>query len=124
MAKQFKILMVEDEPAHVELVRRAFEKHTERFELAVVSNLKEAKQYLSACRPDLVLADLFLPDGMGSDLLPGEAAGALYPVVVMTSYGDEKSAVEAMKAGALDYIAKSEVTLRDMPHLATQVQTN
>ncbi len=121
MAKQFKILMVEDEPAHVELVRRAFEKHTERFELAVVSSLKEAKQYLSACRPDLVLVDLFLPDGMGSDLLPGEAAGALYPVVVMTSYGDEKAAVEAMKAGALDYIAKSEVTLRDMPHLATQV---
>ena len=120
MARQFKILMVEDEPAHVELVSRAFEKHTEHFELAVASSLKEAKQYLSACCPDLVLVDLFLPDGKGSDLLPGNAEGALFPVVVMTSYGDEKAAVEAMKAGALDYIAKSEVTLRDMPHLVTQ----
>ena len=120
MARQFKILMVEDEPAHVELVSRAFEKHTGRFELAVASSLKEAKQYLSACCPDLVLVDLFLPDGKGSDLLPGIAEGALFPVVVMTSYGDEKTAVEAMKAGALDYIAKSEVTLRDMPHLVTQ----
>lgn len=120
MARQFKILMVEDEPAHVELVSRAFEKHTEHFELAVASSLKEAKQYLSACCPDLVLVDLFLPDGKGSDLLPGNAEGALFPVVVTTSYGDEKAAVEAMKAGALDYIAKSEVTLRDMPHLVTQ----
>ena len=120
MSRQFKILMVEDEPAHVELVSRAFEKHTERFELAVASSLKEAKQYLSACHPDLVLVDLFLPDGKGSDLLPGNADRALFPVVVMTSYGDEKAAVAAMKAGALDYIAKSEVTLRDMPHLATQ----
>lgn len=120
MTKQFKILMVEDERAHVELVVRAFEKHTTQFELAVVSSLKEAKQFLSACRPDFVLVDLFLPDGMGSDLLPGKAAGASFPVVVMTSYGDEKAAVEAMKAGALDYIAKSEVTLRDMPHLATR----
>ena len=38
--------MVEDEPAHVALVSRAFEKHTERFEVAVASSLKEAKQYL------------------------------------------------------------------------------
>jgi PAS domain S-box-containing protein len=120
MARQFKILMVEDEPAHVELVSRAFEKHTERFELAVASSLEGAKQYLSADCPDLVLVDLFLPDGKGSDLLLGNAEGALFPVVVMTSHGDEKAAVEAMKAGALDYIAKSEVTLRDMPHLVTQ----
>ena len=118
MPEQFKILMVEDDPAHVEMVRRAFEKHNDRFELAVASRLMEAKQYLSARRPDLVLVDLFLPDGKGSDLLPGKDAEALFPVVVMTSYGDEKSAVEAMKTGALDYIAKSDTTLRDMPHLA------
>ena len=120
MDKQFKILMVEDESAHVELVRRAFEKHTDRFELAVVSNLIDAKQFLSTCQPDIVLADLFLPDGMGSDLLPGKADRAPYPVVVMTSHGDETAAVRAMKTGALDYIAKSEVTLKDMPHLVTQ----
>ena len=122
MAKRFEILMVEDEPAHAELVNRAFEKHAERFDLAVAGSLEEARQYLSADSPDLVLVDLFLPDGLGSDLLPGKdkADGTLYPVVVMTSYGDEKAAVKAMKAGALDYIVKSEVTLRDMPHLASQ----
>jgi two-component system cell cycle sensor histidine kinase/response regulator CckA len=120
MARVFKILMVEDEPAHVEIVNRSFEKHADRFVLTVVSSLKEAKQYLSTCRPDLVLTDLLLPDGKGSDLLPGKSEDAYFPVVVMTSYGDEKKAVEAMKAGALDYIAKSEATLIDMPHLVNQ----
>ena len=120
MTKQFRILMVEDEPAHAELVSRAFENQAERFNLTVVASLQEATHYLSAHRPDLVLADLVLPDGMGSDLLPGNAEGARFPVVVMTSYGDEKAAVKAMRAGALNYIVKSEVTLRDMPHLVTQ----
>ncbi len=120
MTKQFRILVVEDEPAHAELISRAFEKHAERFDLAVAANLKDAKQYLSGRRPDLVLTDLFLPDGMGSDLLPGKAEGSFFPVVVMTSYGDEKAAVKAMKAGALDYVVKSETTLKDMPHLVTQ----
>ena len=40
------------------------------------------------------------------------------PVVIMTSYGDEHVAVEAMKAGALDYVVKSEATLADMPYIA------
>ena len=92
----------------------------QRFDLAVAGSLEEARQYLSAHNPDLVLVDAVLPDGLGSDLLPGSAQGALYPMVVMTSYGDEKAAVKAMKAGALDYIVKSETTLKDMPHQATQ----
>ncbi|MBN2115857.1 MAG: GHKL domain-containing protein, partial [Anaerolineales bacterium] len=40
------------------------------------------------------------------------------PVVMMTSYGDEQVAVEAMKAGALDYVVKSPEILADMPHIA------
>ena len=120
MDKQFQILMVEDEPAHVELVRRSFEKHADRFALTVTSDLKDANAYLSSRRPDLVLTDLRLPDGKGSDLLPGKHEDALFPVVVMTSYGDERAAVEAIKSGALDYIAKSEAMLSDMPHLVTQ----
>lgn len=39
------------------------------------------------------------------------------PVVIMTSHGNEQLAVEIMKAGALDYIVKSEDTFRDLPHI-------
>ena len=120
MTNPYKILMVEDEPAHAELVSRAFEKHIHQFDLTLVDSLKAARQFLANHRPDLILADLFLPDGMGSELLPGNSQELLFPVVMMTSYGDENAAVKAMKAGALDYVVKSEATLGDMPHLATQ----
>jgi FixJ family two-component response regulator len=52
------------------------------------------------------------------DLLPAEQGDMPYPVVIMTSYGDEHVAVEAMKAGASDYVVKSEATFADMPHIA------
>ena len=111
------ILVVEDEEAHVELIRRAFGRRRRRVRLAVARKLTEARTYLTDSVPDLVLADLVLPDGKGTELLPGDKENLPYPVVVMTSYGDEQAAVEAMKAGALDYVVKSETTLNNMPYL-------
>ncbi len=67
--------------------------------------------------PDILITDLVLPDGRGVELLPSTVEARSFPVVVMTSYGNEQIAVEALKAGALDYIVKSEATLSDMPHI-------
>jgi PAS domain S-box-containing protein len=111
------ILMVEDEQTHAELVCRAFEAHADRFHLTVVSSLEQARDCLAQARPDLVIADLVLPDGKGTDLLPVEER-PYFPLVAMTSHGNEQVAVEAIKAGALDYIVKTETTLADMPHVA------
>ncbi len=111
------ILLVEDEEAHAELVGRAFESQAEKFRLTVVSNLKDAREYLTESTPNLVIADLLLPDGKGIELLQTEQ-DCQFPVVVMTSHGDEEVAVEAMKVGALDYVVKSEVTLANMPRIA------
>ena len=112
------ILLVEDEEAHAELVRRAFERHSGRFCLAVADNLEQARAYLAESLPNLVIADWGLPDGRGTDLLPAEGEARRFPLVVMTSHGDERVAVEAMKAGALDYVIKSEVALADIPRVA------
>ena len=68
--------------------------------------------------PDLVIADWLLPDGEGLDLLRGEPARAMPPMVIMTSHGSERVAVEAIRAGAVDYLVKSEVALADLPHIA------
>jgi PAS domain S-box-containing protein len=68
--------------------------------------------------PDLVIADWLLPDGEGLDLLRGEPARAMPPVVIMTSHGSERVAVEAIRAGAVDYVVKSEAALADLPHMA------
>lgn len=114
----FRILLVEDEAAHAALIRLAFEKHPGRVTLHVAGTLQEARAALATTTPSLVIADLRLPDGDGVELLPAPGAPLAYPVVIMTSHGDEQVAVEAMKAGALDYVVKSEVTLAEMPRLA------
>ena len=116
-----RILLVEDEEAHAGLVRRAFEAHADRFRLAVAGSLREARACLAQeSQPDLLITDLRLPDGRGIELLPAEdkAERDRFPVVVMTAHGDEQVAVEAMKAGALDYVVKSEATLAGMPRIA------
>ena len=115
------ILLVEDEEAHVELVCRAFEPHRDRFHLTVAGSLAEARACLSECLPHLIIADLGLPDGLGTGLLPAEGEEFTVPLVVMTAQGDQAAAVNAMKAGALDYLVKSEEVLADTPHMAERV---
>ncbi|MFQ5571020.1 MAG: PAS domain S-box protein [Rhodothermales bacterium] len=116
--KRIDILLLEDEPAHAELIRRAFVAHSEHVHLIIAYTLQEARAHLAASVPDLVIADLRLPDGNGVELLPSDGESLSYPVIIMTSHGDEQVAVEAMKAGALDYVVKSEAALIDMYRIA------
>ncbi len=116
--KPVAIMLVEDEEAHVEAVRRAFQRRADRARLTVASSLREAYATLEHFQPDLIIADWLLPDGKGTDLLPADKQAAPFPLVVMTSRGNEEVAVEAMKAGALDYVVKSPQAFAEMPHIA------
>lgn len=115
-----RLLLVEDEEAHAELVRRAFEDHGGA-SIAVAPNLAAAQELLNRGEDafELVLTDLRLPDGLGISLLDGE--NRQIPVVIMTSQGDERAAVEAIKRGAYDYIVKSVVAFEEMPRTAERV---
>ena len=113
-----RILLVEDEDAHAELIARAFESFPRRVDLTQARNLTDARHEMQGPPPDLVISDLRLPDGDGIDLLPQDKGVATYPVVIMTSHGDEQVAVDAIKTGALDYVVKSEITLAQMPYIA------
>jgi PAS domain S-box-containing protein len=112
------ILLIEDEDAHVELICRSFEQHSDRFSLSIVENLEKAKEHLMNSKPDLVISDMLLPDGKGMDLLDQNDTTLRFPMIVMTSYGDEKKAVQVIKLGALDYVVKSATTFSDMPRIA------
>ena len=76
--KPARVLLVEDDEAHAELIRRAFAGHGTQYDLAVAGNLAEARNYLTDTLPDLIIADLRLPDGKGTDLLAAGAQGASY----------------------------------------------
>ena len=114
-----RVLLVEDEPGHAELARRAFEGQGGAFDVTVAETVDEARAALhGTAPPDLVIADWLLPDGEGLDLLRGEPVRAMPPIVIMTSHGSERVAVEAIRAGAVDYVVKSETALADLPHMA------
>lgn len=94
------ILVVEDEVIIRQTLRRLLERH--HYQVTDVDSLDAAKQQpLSSF--DLIISDLRLPGGHGTELI--ELAPHT-PVLIMTSYASLRSAVDAMKMGAVDYIAK------------------
>ncbi|MDA0323440.1 MAG: response regulator [Verrucomicrobia bacterium] len=115
------ILIVDDAAGHIELMRDAFASSPLETEICTAARIDEARARISERMPDLVICDLLLPDGNGVDLLPaGERETAPYPIVILTAHGGEHIAVEAMKAGALDYVVKSNEALAAMPRIATR----
>jgi PAS domain S-box-containing protein/putative nucleotidyltransferase with HDIG domain len=112
------ILLIEDEDPHAELIQRAFEDQDAGILIQRVKSLAEARAYILIQKPSLIIADWRLPDGESMELLPNRQDPLATPIILMTSYGNERIAVEALKSGALDYVVKSPESMLDMPHLA------
>jgi two-component system response regulator HydG len=96
-----KILIVEDET----IIRNALRKLLERnqYEVSEAPSVKEATSKFQLKDFDLIVSDLRLPGAPGTDLI--KLAGDT-PVLIMTSYASLRSAVDSMRMGAVDYIAK------------------
>ncbi len=118
MDNTVRILLIEDDPAHAELIQRAFEDRGGESKLTIANTLAEARTHLKNFKPTLIIADWRLPDGESSELLSEEHSKSNPPVIIMTSYGNMTNAVDVMKSGALDYIVKSSESMTDMPHIA------
>jgi DNA-binding NtrC family response regulator len=96
-----RLLIVEDEAVIRTALRRLLERHGYQVEEA--GSVAEAQQRFELGGFDLIIADLRLPGAPGTDII-ARCEGV--PVLIMTSYGSVKSAVESMKLGAVDYITK------------------
>ena len=96
-----RILIIEDEI----VIRRALSKLLTRkgYEVFEAGSVAEGEENHSLDSFHLIIADLRLPGGLGTDVI-GQCGAT--PVLIMTSYASISSAVDAMKAGAADYIAK------------------
>jgi two-component system response regulator AtoC len=99
------ILLVDDEATLARNVQRYLER--DGFEVRTAGTLREGWREFEAFRPDVLLLDLALPDGNGLDLLAKvRATDRQVKVIILTGHGSVQTAVEAMKAGAWDYLTK------------------
>jgi DNA-binding NtrC family response regulator len=96
-----KVLIVEDEIIIRTALRKLLERN--RYEVSGVASVKEATTKFNPQNFDLIISDLRLPGAPGTDLI--KLAGEV-PVLIMTSYASLRSAVDSMRMGAVDYIAK------------------
>ncbi|WP_339677178.1 sigma-54 dependent transcriptional regulator [uncultured Zhongshania sp.] len=95
-----KILIVEDEDVIRLALRRLLERND--YQVDEADSVQKALSSYNVNDYDLIISDLRLPGGAGTDLINKSDA----PVLIMTSYASLKSAVDSMKKGAIDYIAK------------------
>lgn len=95
------ILIVEDETIIRSALRRLLERN--QYQVSEAGSVQEAQERFNIPGFDLVVSDLRLPGAPGTELIK-LAQGT--PVLIMTSYASLRSAVDSMKMGAVDYIAK------------------
>jgi PAS domain S-box-containing protein len=110
------VLIAEDDVAHANAIRRAFEADGSKTVINIVGTLREFRQCSKELPPDIAVMDLNLPDGRAVDALTYPPEAGSFPILLMTSYGNEQVAVTAIKSGALDYVVKSPEAFADMPH--------
>ena len=115
------ILVVDDTPAHAEAVRRALEAAGLDLPVQTGGTLREYHDLVAVYPPEVAIVDINLPDGTALEVLASPVDDGDFPVVVMTSFGSEQLAVEAMKAGALDYVVKSPEAFAAMPRTVERV---
>ncbi|PCJ25584.1 MAG: response regulator [SAR86 cluster bacterium] len=95
-----QILVVEDEAIIRTALRRLLERH--EYKVSEAGSVKESLEKYDMDEFDVILSDLRLPGAPGTDLIKATHT----PVLIMTSYSSIRSAIDSMKLGAVDYIAK------------------
>lgn len=117
MSGHMRILHVEDNAQDADLTRLTVERALPGASLVSVPTLADAWTELNGPRTfDVLLADVYLTDGTGLELLAAVRARNLpLAVIMLTGLGDERTAVAALKAGADDYLVKRGDYLKELP---------
>jgi two-component system KDP operon response regulator KdpE len=98
------VLVVEDEPQVRRFLRASLTSHGYR--MVEAATMREAEQLATSHNPDLFLLDLGLPDGDGLDLTRALREWTRAPIIVLSARGREEDKVNALDAGADDYLTK------------------
>ncbi|HID48642.1 MAG TPA: sigma-54-dependent Fis family transcriptional regulator, partial [Chromatiales bacterium] len=105
MAEPYLTLIIDDEPDIRELLAITLARMG--VDSRSAENLEQARDLLKRQTFDLCLTDMRLPDGNGIDFVRHiQATRPRVPVAVITAHGNMESAIEALKAGAFDFVSK------------------
>lgn len=104
MSEKYRILIVDDEPQITRVLRRSLTTHG--YDLRVASDGLAALQTFGDWPPDLVVTDLSMPNTDGLQLCRNLRAISQVPIIVLSVRGEETMKVQALDAGADDYITK------------------
>src|SRR5947209_1129611 len=103
--EQFKVLIIDDEKPHAEAVAESLQRVG--YECTIVTSGKAGAARIDEDDFDIILTDLRMPDMDGLAILrKAKQANPSTEVVVITGHGDVKTAVEAIKQGAANYLTK------------------
>lgn len=120
-----RVLVIDDEPDIRELLELTLLRMG--LETATAGNVQDALLEIQNFKPDLCLTDMKLPDGTGFDVVRYIQREVPHiPVAVITAFGSMDSAVEALKAGAYDFVSKPVdlAKLRDLVQTALKLSQN
>lgn len=104
--RRYKLLVGDDDPSVCSLIEVLF---SDDYDVVVAYTGKQVIEKAKEERPDLVLLDLHLPDGLGTEVvkeLRKEQTMKLTPVIMITGAGDAQSEIESLRAGVDDYVEK------------------
>lgn len=110
-SEPIRVLLVDDDAVFARIIERALsQESTDRFTIVHRDLLRDALEYVRMAEADAVLLDLMLPDSDGLETVQTLARAApRLPIVVLTGLDDDRTAVQALRAGAQDYISKSNI---------------
>lgn len=116
-----KILIIDDEVQIRTLLTRMME--LEGYDVCQAGDCMAALKQLELQNPDVVLCDVFLPDGNGVDLvLAIKKAAPNVEVILLTAHGNIPDGVQAIKNGAFDYITKGDDNNKIIPLISRAVE--
>ena len=116
-----KILVVDDEVQIRTLLSRMLE--LEGYEVCQAGHCRTALKQLEFQSPDVVLCDVFLPDGNGVDLVSSvKKTTPNVEIILLTAHGNIPDGVQAIKNGAFDYITKGDDNNKIIPLVSRAVE--
>lgn len=111
LTEKIRLLVVEDNPGDAVLLSQMLRASLVAGDISVVDTLAAARASVTDRPPDVVLLDLSLPDSTGMDTVRAMVEAApLAPIIVMTGLADQEAGVQAIHAGAQDYLVKGRLS--------------